>query len=149
SCLAISRPRSRPSSTITTTAATTRASATLPRPTSTSGAAPPSWQNEKGLNDRPSPTVVCNTSCRPPDLTQPMRQSLPYFASPVVSKTLTTDILHEATKVFNFYRNLTTRNRLLYLGGTLIGITVLGFVAGMLGAQLEPELSTRKLVLAT
>src|SRR5262249_31890508 len=59
------------------------------------------------------------------------------------------DLLHEATKVFNFYRNLTTRNRLLYLGGTLIGITVLGFVAGMLGAQLEPELSTRKLVLAT
>src|SRR5215467_1608803 len=58
---------------------------------STSGAAPPSWQNEKGSNDRPSPTVVCNTSCRPPDLTQPMRQSLPYFASPVVSKTLTTD----------------------------------------------------------
>src|SRR5262249_40334598 len=57
---------------------------------------PPSWQNEKGSNDRPSPTVVCNTSCRPPDLTQPMRQSLPYFASPVVSKTLTTDssLLH-------------------------------------------------------
>src|SRR5262249_38972895 len=69
-----------------------RALAPDARPTtSTSDAAPSSWQNEKGSNDRPLPTVVCNTSCRPPDLTQPMRQSLHYFASPVVSKTVTTD----------------------------------------------------------
>jgi hypothetical protein len=59
------------------------------------------------------------------------------------------ELLNEATKVFNFRRNLTTRNRLLYLSGTFIGIIVLSFVAAMLGAELEPELSTRKLVLAT
>jgi transposase InsO family protein len=79
SCPAISKPRSTPSSPTTTTAATTRASAISPRPTSISDAAPPSWQNEKGSNDRPSQTADCSTSCRPPEITNPMRQSLPYF----------------------------------------------------------------------
>ena len=37
------------------------------------------------------PTAACSTSCRPPEITKPMRQSLPYFTQPVVSKTLTTD----------------------------------------------------------
>ena len=47
SCPAISKPRSRPSSPTTTTAATTRASTISPRPTSTSGAAPPSCRTRK------------------------------------------------------------------------------------------------------
>ncbi len=35
------------------------------------------WQNEKGSNDRPSPTAACSTACRPPDITKPMSQILP------------------------------------------------------------------------
>jgi Integrase core domain len=31
----------------------------------------------KGSNDRPLPTAACSTSCTPPDITKPMRQSLP------------------------------------------------------------------------
>ena len=45
--------------------ATTRASTTSPRPTSTSGGARPSSSNEKGSNDRPSQTAACSTGCRP------------------------------------------------------------------------------------
>ena len=55
------------------------------------GRGQPSWQNEKGSNDKPSPIVACSTSCRPPNIINPMSQSLPYFALPAVSKTLTTD----------------------------------------------------------
>src|SRR5204862_7729723 len=91
SCPAISKPRSRPSSTTTTIAATTRASTISPRPTSTSDAVQPSWPNEKGSSDRPLPTAACSTGCRPPDFTTSMSQSLPYSIRPVVSKTLTTD----------------------------------------------------------
>src|SRR3984893_11243126 len=91
SCPAISKPRSRPSSTRIITAATTKASTISPRQTSTSGAAQPFSHNEKGSNDRPLATVACSTGCRPLDITQPMRQSLPYFVWPGVSKTLTTD----------------------------------------------------------
>jgi hypothetical protein len=36
------------------------------------GRAQPFWQNEKGSNDRPLPTVACSTSCTPPDFTNPM-----------------------------------------------------------------------------
>src|SRR5580658_10192227 len=79
-CRAISRPRSRPSSPITTTVAATRASTISLPPTSTSDAGRSSWQNEKGPNDRPSPAAACSISCTPPDFTKPMRQSLPYFA---------------------------------------------------------------------
>src|SRR5205085_4514852 len=91
SCPATSKPRSRPSSTTTTTAAITRASTISPRPTSTSDAAQPSWPSEKGSSDRPLLTAACSTGCRPPDFTNPMSQSLPYFTQPVVSETLTTD----------------------------------------------------------
>src|SRR5438477_7470300 len=91
SCQATSKPRSRPSSPTTTTADTTRASTISPRPTSTSDAALPSWQNEKGSNVRPSPIAACSTSRRRPEIYNPMRQSLPYFTQLVVSKTLTTD----------------------------------------------------------
>jgi hypothetical protein len=35
----------------------------------------PSWQNEKGSNDRPSQTVACRASSRPPKITNAMRQS--------------------------------------------------------------------------
>jgi hypothetical protein len=59
------------------------------------------------------------------------------------------ELVGEATKVFYFYRNLTTWNRLLYLAGLLIGVVALTAVAALLGAGLEPELSPRKLVLAT
>ena len=79
SCPAISKPRSKPSSPTITTAGTTRASTISPRRTSTSDAGPPPWQNEKGSNDRPSQTADCSTSCQPPEITNPMRQSLPYF----------------------------------------------------------------------
>src|SRR5262249_10352168 len=41
----------------------------LTRPTSTSDADQPSWQNEKGSNDRPSPIAACSIDCRPPDTT--------------------------------------------------------------------------------
>ena len=46
----------------------TARAATSPRPTSTSDAVQPSWQNEKGSNDRPSPTAACSISCRPPEI---------------------------------------------------------------------------------
>ncbi len=36
-----------------------------------------SWQNEKGSNDRPSPSAACSSACRPPEFTKPMSQSLP------------------------------------------------------------------------
>jgi hypothetical protein len=68
----ISKPRSKPTSLTTITAVTMRASITSPRPTSTSDAAQPFWQNAKGSNDRPLPTVACSTSCTPPDFTNPM-----------------------------------------------------------------------------
>jgi hypothetical protein len=42
-----------PLSLTTTTGATTRASTISLRPTSTAGVVTPSWQNEKGSNDRP------------------------------------------------------------------------------------------------
>src|ERR1700731_2393932 len=58
-----------------TPAATTRASTISPRPTSTSGAGQPSWQNEKGSNDRPSPPVACATGCRLPEITKPMARA--------------------------------------------------------------------------
>jgi hypothetical protein len=48
----------------------------LTRRTSTSGAVQPSWRDGQGSNDGPLPTVACSTGCRPPDITQPMRQSL-------------------------------------------------------------------------
>src|SRR5205085_2774244 len=114
SCSAISKPRSRPSSTTTTTAAITRASTISPRPTSTSDAAQPSWPSEKGSSDRPLLTAACSTGCRPPDFTNPMSQSLPYFTQPVVSETLTTDRLsHEkpcpnGSRKQSFYRSPTT-----------------------------------------
>ena len=41
------------------------------------GGVTPSWQNEKGSNDRPSPTAACSTSCRLPEITKLMSQSLP------------------------------------------------------------------------
>jgi hypothetical protein len=59
------------------------------------------------------------------------------------------ELLQEAQKVFLFYRNLTTRNRLVYLGGILVGILGLTLLSATLGVGLEPELSARKLVLAT
>ena len=34
-----------------------------------------SWQNEKGSNNRPSPTVACSISCGPPDITKPMARA--------------------------------------------------------------------------
>src|SRR3954451_20340472 len=74
---ATSKRRSRPSSPTTTTADTTRASTISPRPTSTSDAALPSWQNEKGSNDTPSTIAACSIACRLPDTTNPMSQSLP------------------------------------------------------------------------
>src|SRR6476660_7813180 len=77
SCPAISKPRSKPSLPTTTTADTTRASTISPRPTSTAGGVEPSWQNEKGSNDRPSPTAACSTSFRPPEISKLMSQSLP------------------------------------------------------------------------
>ena len=36
-----------------------------------------SWPNDKGSNYRPLPTVDCSATCRPPDITTSMRQSLP------------------------------------------------------------------------
>jgi putative transposase len=53
SCRAISKPRSPPSSTTTIAAVTTRASTISPQPMSTSAAAPPSWQSEKGSTGLP------------------------------------------------------------------------------------------------
>jgi hypothetical protein len=50
-----------------------------PRLTSTSDVGPPSWQSEKGSNDRRLLTADCSTSYRPPEITNPMRQSLPYL----------------------------------------------------------------------
>jgi putative transposase len=35
-----------------------------------------SWQNEKGSNDRPSPTAACSTNCRSPEINKLMSQSL-------------------------------------------------------------------------
>jgi hypothetical protein len=70
---------------------TTRASTISPRPTSTSDAAQPSWQNDKGSNGRPWPIAACSINCEPPDITRSMSQSLPYFTSLIVSKTLMTD----------------------------------------------------------
>ena len=64
----ISRLRLPPLSLTTTTGATTRASTISPRPTSTAGGVAPSWQNEKGSNDRASPTAACSTSLRPPEI---------------------------------------------------------------------------------
>src|SRR3954469_23873074 len=91
SCQATSKPRSRPSSPTTTTADTTRASTISPRPTSTSDAALPSWQNEKGSNDTPSTIAACSIACTPPDpLIRCARASL-ILPKPVVSTTLTTD----------------------------------------------------------
>jgi hypothetical protein len=59
----------------------------LTRQTPTAGAVQPFWQNEKGSDDRPLPTVVCSTDGSSPlDITQPVRQSLPCLAWPVVSK---------------------------------------------------------------
>lgn len=49
-----SKRRSQPSSSATTIADTTRASTISPRPTSTSGAARPSFSNAKGSNETPS-----------------------------------------------------------------------------------------------
>jgi transposase InsO family protein len=86
SCPAISKPRSPPSSKTTTTAATTRASTILPPPTSTSGAGQPSWQNEKGSNDRPSPTVACATGCRLPESPNPMARASLNLPNPLSQK---------------------------------------------------------------
>jgi hypothetical protein len=61
----------------TTTVDTTRASTISPQQTSIAGAVRLSWPNDKGSNDRPLPTVDCSTTCRPPDITTSMRQSLP------------------------------------------------------------------------
>jgi len=77
SCPAISKPRSPPSSTTTTITAITRVSTISPRPTSILDVGQPFWQHEKGSNDRPSPTAACSTSCRPPEITKLMSQSLP------------------------------------------------------------------------
>src|SRR5260221_9935135 len=64
----------------TTTAATTRASTISPRPTSTSDAVQPSWQNEKGSNGRPSLHVACSTSCRQPENYQSDAPEPPFFS---------------------------------------------------------------------
>ena len=79
SCPVISKPRSRSSSTTTITAATTRASTISPRPTSTSGAVPPSWLSEKGSNDKPSPTDACSTGYTPLETTQTDAPGPPLF----------------------------------------------------------------------
>src|SRR3954470_24674970 len=42
---------------------------------STSDAALPSWQNEKGSNDTPSTIAAFSIACTPPDTTNPMSQS--------------------------------------------------------------------------
>src|SRR4029077_2877657 len=55
-------------------------------PTSTSGAGQPSWQNEKGSNDRPSPTVACATGCRLPEITKPMARASLNLSSPLSQK---------------------------------------------------------------
>jgi transposase InsO family protein len=55
---------------------TTRASTISPQPTSTSGAATISWQNERRSSDRPLPTDACNIGCGLPEITTPMSQSL-------------------------------------------------------------------------
>src|SRR5260221_2372315 len=63
----------------TSAAATTRASTISPRPTSTSDAVQPSWQNEKGSNGRPSLHVACSTSCRQPENYQSDAPEPPLF----------------------------------------------------------------------
>jgi transposase InsO family protein len=62
----------------------------LTRPTSTSHAAQPSRQNDKGSNSKPWP-IACSINCEPPDITRSMSQSLLYFTSLIVSITLMTD----------------------------------------------------------
>jgi hypothetical protein len=59
------------------------------------------------------------------------------------------ELLEEAYASFDFYRNLTTRNRLLYLLGVVLGAALLAAVTAIVGALLEPELSLRRLILAT
>jgi transposase InsO family protein len=76
SCLAISKPRSRPSSSTIITSATTRAWAISPRPTSTSGAAKQSSWKEKGSNERPSNSGACSIAKPQPKMQTEMRQSL-------------------------------------------------------------------------
>lgn len=68
SCPVISSGRSPPSSIITTTADTTRASAISLPPTSTSGAATSSCWKGKGSNAKPSHSDACFTGKRPPKM---------------------------------------------------------------------------------
>ena len=46
----------------------------------------PSWQNEKGSNDRPSPIVACATGCRLPEITKPMARASLNLPSPLSQK---------------------------------------------------------------
>jgi hypothetical protein len=85
------KPRSTPSSPTTIIGAITRAWATSPPPTSTSGAAKPSCWKGRRSNAKPSNTGACNTANPPPRMTNQMRQTLPYISRPSVQKSLTTD----------------------------------------------------------
>lgn len=90
-CLAISADRPAPLSSISTIDATTRACRTSRRPTSTSGAARPSCNNEKESNGRPSKPGACFTANPPHDQTNQMSQTLSWIRPTNGPKTLTTD----------------------------------------------------------
>ena len=63
-----------------------RASTISLPPTSTSDAGRSSWQNEKGSNDRPSPTAACSISCTPPDFTKRCARASLILPSPLSQK---------------------------------------------------------------
>ena len=75
-CLVIFVSRSTPLSITTTTGATTRACRISRRPTSTSDAATPSCNREKGSNERPSKPGACFTANPPHNQTNQMSQTL-------------------------------------------------------------------------
>ena len=72
----ISKPRSKPSSITTIISATTRASTTSHRPTSTSDATKSFYSNVKGSNERHSKRDACITASTPHNQTNQMSQNL-------------------------------------------------------------------------